>query len=339
MRTKRFKVDGSATYHVMSKISEHRYFLQDNEKSYMMSLMRRMEVFTGCTVKTYAFMDNHFHILLYVPERKKISDEEVIRRARTLYTKEKFKVFEQNWRKWEEQKRPDKIKLDLDKFRLRMYDLSEFMKTFKQRLTTYYNANNDRVGGGALWTDRFKSVLVEESEHAQLVVGAYIDLNPVRAGIVEDPKDYRWSGYGEAVARNGLARTELCDLFVHQEVTQDKVLSVYRRHLYIQGGRQCNELTGETVRLGFNREKVDKVLKEGGKLSLPELLHCRVKYFSYGTVIGSKVFISNMLSGHTDYFGEKRNKRGAKPMKCGDWGGLCAAREVRSQVVSPGGFG
>jgi len=39
-------------------------------------------------------------------------------------------------------------------------------------------------------------VLVENSENAKAAVAAYIDLNPVRAKIVADPKDYRWGGYG-----------------------------------------------------------------------------------------------------------------------------------------------
>ena len=38
---------------------------------------------------------------------------------------------------------------------------------------------------------------------------AYIDLNPVRAGLVQDPKDYRWSGYGEAGAGAQPARDGL----------------------------------------------------------------------------------------------------------------------------------
>ncbi len=42
---------------------------------------------------------------------------------------------------------------------------------------------------------------MEPTRRALSVVGAYIDLNPVRAGIVEDPKDYRFSGYGEAVGQ------------------------------------------------------------------------------------------------------------------------------------------
>jgi len=48
---------------------------------------------------------------------------------------------------------------------------------------------------GYLWGDRFKSVLIEKGE-GLLNCLAYIDLNPVRAGIVKRPEDYRWSGIG-----------------------------------------------------------------------------------------------------------------------------------------------
>ncbi len=94
------------------------------------------------------------------------------------------------------------------RYTYRMYDLSEFCKSLKQRFSQYYNKKYDR--SGTLWDQRFKSILVEGSRNALLTMAAYIDLNPVRAGMVEDPKDYRWCGYGEAVvgsqrARNGLA--------------------------------------------------------------------------------------------------------------------------------------
>jgi putative transposase len=49
-----------------------------------------------------------------------------------------------------------------------------------------------------LWEDRFKSVIVESGVAAR-TIAAYIDLNPVRAGMATDPADYRWSSYGEAV--------------------------------------------------------------------------------------------------------------------------------------------
>ena len=80
----------------------------------------------------------------------------------------------------------------------RMGDVSEFMKSVKQRFSVWYNRSHGRYG--PLWADRFTSVIVEGNGHYGLqMMAAYIDLNPVRAGLVEDPKDYRWCGYGEAV--------------------------------------------------------------------------------------------------------------------------------------------
>ncbi len=71
------------------------------------------------------------------------------------------------------------------------------MKLLKQRFSQWHNARNARKG--TLWEERFRSVLVDGAGEALLTMAAYIDLNPVRAGIVQDPKDYRWSGYGEAL--------------------------------------------------------------------------------------------------------------------------------------------
>jgi len=61
MRPNRLKLNHSATYHVMSRSHESRFFFQDVEKSYMHNLMLRMAVVTGCEIRTYAFLDNHFH--------------------------------------------------------------------------------------------------------------------------------------------------------------------------------------------------------------------------------------------------------------------------------------
>ena len=87
------------------------------------------------------------------------------------------------------------------KYLKRMWDLSEFMKTLKQKFTGWFNRQSGRQG--TLWERRFKSVLVEGSWGCLLKVAAYIDLNSVRAGMVDDPKDYRWSGYAQAVAGPG----------------------------------------------------------------------------------------------------------------------------------------
>jgi hypothetical protein len=94
-----------------------------------------------------------------------------------------------------------------------MHDLSEFMKTLLQRFTRWHNTRTNRRGN--LWEETFKSVIVEDGLAAK-TMAAYIDLNPVRAGMVSDPAEYRWSSYGEAMgggakgngkkARAGLVR-------------------------------------------------------------------------------------------------------------------------------------
>jgi hypothetical protein len=77
-----------------------------------------------------------------------------------------------------------------------MHDLSQFMKTVLQRMTRWFNLCHQRKG--TLWEERYKSVIVEDGIAAR-TMAAYIDLNPVRAGMVSDPAEYRWSSYGEAV--------------------------------------------------------------------------------------------------------------------------------------------
>ena len=64
-------------------------------------------------------------------------------------------------------------------------DLSAFMKLLKQRFSQWFNRTHQRTG--TLWEERFRSVLIEGTGPALATVAAYIDLNPVRAGLVHDP--------------------------------------------------------------------------------------------------------------------------------------------------------
>ena len=57
------------------------------------------------------------------------------------------------------------------------------MKLLKQRFTQWFNRQRGRKG--TLWEERFKSVLVEGTGEVLATMAAYIDLNPVRAGIVK----------------------------------------------------------------------------------------------------------------------------------------------------------
>jgi hypothetical protein len=78
----------------------------------------------------------------------------------------------------------------------RMHDVSMFLKELKQRFTMWFNARFNLYG--TIWAERFKSILVEDDTSVLRIIGAYIDLNPLRAGIVKKAGDYRWCGMAAA---------------------------------------------------------------------------------------------------------------------------------------------
>lgn len=67
-----------------------------------------------------------------------------------------------------------------------------FMHRIGQRYAYYFNRKYSRTG--TLWEGRFRSCVVQ-SRHYILECHRYIELNPVRAGMVSDPLAYRWSSH------------------------------------------------------------------------------------------------------------------------------------------------
>jgi putative transposase len=89
-----------------------------------------------------------------------------------------------------------------EKYTYRMGSMPEFMKSLKQRFSRWYNKLHGRRG--TLWEERYSATVVSAGSAARMVA-AYIDLNPLRAGITNDTKNYRCCSYAEAVAGNELA--------------------------------------------------------------------------------------------------------------------------------------
>lgn len=70
--------------------------------------------------------------------------------------------------------------------------VGHLMKRLGQQYVQYFNRTYKR--SGTLWEGRYRSSLVQEDAYL-LACYRYIELNPVRAGIVPDPSQYRWSSY------------------------------------------------------------------------------------------------------------------------------------------------
>ncbi len=174
-----------------------------DEKEKFRALMRMYENFTGCRVVSYCLMCNHIHLLLEVPPMVEggLSDRELLQRLAVLYREAFVAEVAQELADAREvvaQGLADEayVLRIHQRFTYRMHDLGQFMKGLMQRFSQWFNRTHNRTG--TLWEDRFKSVIVEDGTAAK-TMAAYIDLNPVRAGMVADPADYRWSSYGEAM--------------------------------------------------------------------------------------------------------------------------------------------
>jgi putative transposase len=150
------------------------------------------------------------------------------------------------------------------------------------------------------------------------VVACYIDLNPVRAGLVADPKEYRWCGYAEAVA--GVKQSREAIAFVMMGFTTHlssigKRLAAYRCQLFEAGGVSTrNEAPGKKRR-GFSAQQIESVLTTGGELYVGEALHCRIRHFTEGLVLGCVEFVESYFQRYRDRFSAYRPS-GARPIEC-----------------------
>lgn len=303
----------------------------DREKEVLRKIIWQVADFCGVEVLTYCVMSNHFHVLVEVPELGNLSDAELMRRYKILYPKPtkyqeaSIKVLEAGLAAGGEEAEAVRHRLII-----RMGDVSEYMKTVKQRFSIWFNKSHQRYG--TLWADRFKSVLVEGKGNPLQTMAAYIDLNPVRAGIVEDPKDYRFCGYAEAVVNEGGAASGLLRIWadhIGADQSPRAVLQAHRSLIFGKGGDPW-EVKGRIM----DRDKVSKVIEEqDGILPRAAVLRCRIRYFTDGAILGSAEYVR----GFVDVVQSGRRRKHpptVNPLKGAAWGDVAVAQSLRRQVFS-----
>jgi putative transposase len=324
MRQARIKIaatESEATYHCVTRTVNGEWLFDDAAKEILRRQIWQVADYCGVFVVTYAILSNHFHVLLHVPRREQVSDAELLRRYQVLYPKPtqyqtaQLKVIEAElaqdgphaaaWRKSQ---------------LVRMGDVSSYMKLVKERFSIWFNKSHGRFG--TLWAERFKSTLIETERGVRQTAAAYIDLNCVRAGIVTDPKDYRFCGYAEAVAGAAAARRGIRS--VTGGNTWDEAQAHYREVLFGSGaGAREGAATIPAIEL-------QRVIDEGGRLPLAAVLRCRLRYFTDGAVLGSRAFVEAQLVQYRQKTGRReRTAPRALPawMDLGEWATLRGLRQ------------
>jgi putative transposase len=321
MRNKRVKIGGRACYHVMNRVHGKAFLFDDMCREKFVTLMRDVEAFTGVEVLTYCIMTNHFHLLLKVHDAKPLSDKELLNRYERISSRATFAHFKQMWGRFLSKNNQSGLESMRNKLKARMNDVSGFMYELKLRFTRWYNLTHGLKGGGTFWTDRFKSVLVESGENTLTTMAAYIDLNPVRAGMVNDPKDYRWCGYAAAQRGDMLAQAGLKNVLSKPFIKRKgaDACATYRLLLFGTAERRN--------RGGMSCADIRAVFAAEGMLPPWEMCRGKVTWFGEGIIIGGKTLLAEKAVRWNNELGLKRRKGHQSAPNDAGW---CVLRTPRS---------
>jgi putative transposase len=320
MRRPRMKAPESFSqgmYHCMSRVVDRRHVLGEEEKEEFVRLMRLYERLYGLQVITFCIMSNHFHILVAVPSRPAVlpGDAALVALVRETQGRGPAETLAGWLARWREAGNHEAAEKERERWFRQMWDVSQFMKVLKQRFSQWFNGKGPQRRKGTLWEERFRSVLVEDGD-ALHAMAAYIDLNPVRAGLTPDPKNYRWCGYGEACAGQHRATSGLLRAAKASDPSRDASfdsLAWYRELLFGRGTPKENS-EGLVVKPGFTEEQINAVRLAKGRLPRHEYLRLRIRYFSDGAILGSKAFVENVFQARRPWFSPQRQSA-ARPLQ------------------------
>ena len=278
-RIARLKIKGEeAVYHVMSRTALDGFVLGDSEKEFLMNLIKRLSRVYFARVLGFCIMGNHFHLLVRMDRGEDYDDEEIKRRYKLYYG--------------EERKAGVHDREMLDPLRRKWEDLSEYIKEIKQGFSRFYNKRHGRKG--FFWSERFKSVIVD---HGETLINclAYIDLNPVRAGITKRPEGYRWCSLGYHVQAKNAEGFLSMDFGLKEfgVMNEKDRVSHYLRFVYMKGVRPKGQ--GERGRDGDLRQ-IDR-------------FRYRTRYFTDSGILGTREFVERVYRQFKDHFSSKHEKR------------------------------
>ena len=293
-RTSRLIIsDEKAVYHVMSRTALDGFPLKDVEKDFLLDLIKRFSALYFTEILGFCLMGNHFHLLVKMIPDYRFTDDEI---------QERFEAFYGDSREFAEGQIPY--------WREKLSSLSEFIREIKVGFARYYNRRQNRRG--YFWGDRFKSLIVEKGETLVNCL-AYIDLNPLRAGIVDRPEDYRWNSLGYHL------QTENKDEFLSTDFglkefnvkSEKERIRRYRQYVYEAGaiGRP-DKMQAKVI----DAEVVAKERKKHFEISRISRFRYRTRYFTDSGIIGSKEFVAQNYQRFKHLFYSKHEKK-PKPIK------------------------
>jgi REP element-mobilizing transposase RayT len=277
--------DEPTIYHVISRTALDGLPFNDTDKEYLLGLIKKWSKIFFVDVLGFAIMGNHFHLVVRMYPESEVSDEEVKKRYMKLY----------------DLNRPGP-EIELEKFKKKLCSLSWYVKEIKQGFSRYFNKKYGRKG--FLWGDRFKSLIVEDGLTLVNLL-AYVDLNPVRAGIVKRPEEYRWSSLGYHIQSGNTDDLLSVDFGMREwnEFDEQEIVRKYREFVYETGAIDTGK--GAVI----SEEIVKEERKKDFRLKKVELFRYRCRYFTDAGVLGTKRFVQEVFDEVKGLLGSKDERR------------------------------
>jgi REP element-mobilizing transposase RayT len=187
-------------YHCISRCVRRALLCGEGYEHRKQWIEDRIELLAGSfavSVCGFSVMDNHLHVLVRLDSdrAKEWSEEEVVRLWMAVYPPRTLDMEDPNTvQAWVAHQMQDGARVA--EYRQRLTELGWFMKALKEPLARMANQEDDCKG--TFWESRYKSIAILDEE-ALLATCAYIDLNPVAAGIASTPETSRHTSVRQRV--------------------------------------------------------------------------------------------------------------------------------------------
>lgn len=259
------------------------YPLGGVEKDRFLKHLKRTMLLYSIECLSAVVMSNHFHLILYVP-KETFDSAEMARRIKAF--------------------RKEKVLIDKNDYycqrRLEMSnDLSSFMKEVQQGYTCWFNRTREFKRRGTLWEQRFKCAKLADSQSLSTCL-QYVELNPLRAGLVDDPAEYRYSSYGQwQLSGQHPFENSFCKHMTGALLPYLESRDLLGLKSYFQD-RFKEVLLGQKESLNVNLQSNKK------KPSIVTVLLRRSRFWIDGLVLGGKEALREQA---VEIFGEERGQR------------------------------
>ncbi len=308
-RSARHKSSEAATYHLMTRVAGSPKFFPLQSPLARGQLTETILFYVGayrCRIFAFEVLDNHYHLIVQFEKFRELTRVQLEQEAAHLYG-QRWKAKTKDWDgpRWLY-------------FNRRLFDVSALMQHINGEYAKWFNREHGRRGH--LWAGRFKNPELIDL-HAIQECLLYVELNALRAGLVEKPEQWAaGSAYWRAKGQGTSFLAPLHEVF--PATSQHTSFEIYRARLYSRGGVVVGENSAETL--------TDLTCQRKGWLVRPGLFRSRIRFFTEGVVIGSRAAVSDSIDRLRKQGHYRRRRHPISQLE----GQLFTLREQRSHAFS-----